>query len=70
VVAFNEALERSEPICSDGVRIDTTPPYIKEIAIDNLKMKQGLIKDSAGGVWVVRTDGHIFPIENPTSGCR
>ncbi|XP_064635756.1 uncharacterized protein LOC135492940 [Lineus longissimus] len=69
VVAFNEALERSQPVCSDGVMIDNSAPFIKEIAIDNLKMKEGLIKNSAGEVWVVRTDGHIFPIDSPSSAC-
>ena len=31
VVAYNEALEPSNPVCSDGITVDTTPPQVNKI---------------------------------------
>ena len=35
VVAYNEALEPSTPVCSDGITIDTTPPQVQPIYISS-----------------------------------
>ncbi|KAK3088800.1 hypothetical protein FSP39_023833, partial [Pinctada imbricata] len=35
VIAYNNALQPSEPVCSDGIVYDTTPPMVDNFIIDN-----------------------------------
>ncbi|XP_078682399.1 uncharacterized protein LOC144916875 [Branchiostoma floridae x Branchiostoma belcheri] len=48
VIAFNRALEPSEPVCSDGVTIDVTPPVIADLAVDNLHYTPGVVRGKDG----------------------
>ncbi|XP_035696852.1 uncharacterized protein LOC118430249 [Branchiostoma floridae] len=68
VVAFNRALEPSEPVCSDGVTVDTTPPVLREVVVDNAHYKPGLLQDGEGNVWMVDRNGYRYPA--PTCGNR
>ncbi|XP_078696304.1 uncharacterized protein LOC144924691 isoform X1 [Branchiostoma floridae x Branchiostoma belcheri] len=61
VVAFNRALEPSEPVCSDGVTVDSTPPLLREVVVDSAHFKPGLLRDGEGNVWMVDRDGYRQP---------
>ncbi|XP_078616232.1 uncharacterized protein LOC144884653 [Branchiostoma floridae x Branchiostoma japonicum] len=61
VVAFNRALEPSAPVCSDGVTVDTTPPVLREVVVDNAHYKPGLLQDGEGHVWMVDRNGYRYP---------
>ncbi|XP_078616240.1 uncharacterized protein LOC144884660 [Branchiostoma floridae x Branchiostoma japonicum] len=68
VVAFNRALEPSEPVCSDGVTVDTTPPVLREVVVDNAHYKPGLLQDGEENVWMVDRNGYRYPA--PACGNR
>ncbi|CAH1258773.1 Hypp2075 [Branchiostoma lanceolatum] len=70
VIAFNRALEPSEPVCSDGVTIDVTPPIIADLSVDNLHYTPGLIRGRGGDVWVIDSSGFRQPIVKPSPACR
>ncbi|KAI8487523.1 hypothetical protein Bbelb_347570 [Branchiostoma belcheri] len=61
VVAFNRALEPSEPVCSDGVTVDSTPPLLREVVVDSAHFKPGLLRDGEVNVWMVGRDGYRQP---------
>ncbi|CAH1259452.1 Hypp2286 [Branchiostoma lanceolatum] len=65
VVAFNRALEPSDPVCSDGVTVDTTPPVLTEVVVDSAHFKPGLLRDGDGNVWLVDRNGY----RQPDPGC-
>ncbi|KAK2158684.1 hypothetical protein NP493_1763g00001 [Ridgeia piscesae] len=70
VVAYNKALEPSEPVCSDGVTVDTTAPEIHEVSIENSWTKDGLVKDSTGHVWYIDRNRFRVLVEQPSDSCR
>jgi len=70
VVAYNKALEPSEPVCSDGVTVDTTAPEIHEVSIENSWTKDGLVKDSTGQVWYIDRNRFRVLLEHPSDSCR
>lgn len=70
VVAYNRALDHSDPVCSDGVTIDTTVPTIKEVTVDNTVVKGGLITDVAKtNYWILSSDRTLRWIANHTLDC-
>ncbi|KAJ8299760.1 hypothetical protein KUTeg_023820 [Tegillarca granosa] len=70
VVAYNRALEPSKPVCSDGVTITTASLKIKEISVDSVRIKGGLIKDRDGlNVWVVGEDRVRRVVPDPPLDC-
>ncbi|XP_066275498.1 uncharacterized protein [Branchiostoma lanceolatum] len=66
VVAFNRALEPSDPVCSDGVTVDTTPPVLTEVVVESAHFKPGLLRDGDGNVWLVDRKGY----RQPAPECR
>uniref|UniRef100_A0ABM0M5T3 Uncharacterized protein LOC102801709 n=1 Tax=Saccoglossus kowalevskii TaxID=10224 RepID=A0ABM0M5T3_SACKO len=70
VVAYNRALEPSNPVCSDGITIDTSPPTLSEIVIDDAIIKAGVIKDGDGNVWMVNTTRYRHQVVNVSDECR
>ncbi|KAI8507103.1 hypothetical protein Bbelb_155420, partial [Branchiostoma belcheri] len=70
VVAYNRALDPSVPVCSDGVVYDNTKPTVTNIAIENIHVHPGAVKDSSGDVWMVDDMLRKTPVENPSSTCR
>ncbi|XP_078682372.1 uncharacterized protein LOC144916849 [Branchiostoma floridae x Branchiostoma belcheri] len=70
VIAFNRALEPSEPVCSDGVTIDVTPPVIADLSVDNLHYTPGVVRGKDGEVWLVDSSGLRHPINEPSATCR
>ncbi|XP_063399976.1 uncharacterized protein LOC134684607 [Mytilus trossulus] len=70
VVAYNRALDHSDPVCSDGVTIDTTEPTIKEVTVDNTVVKGGLVTDVAKtNYWILSSDRTLRLIPNTTPDC-
>ena len=57
VVAINNAMTLSEPVCSDGVCVDTTATVVKEVLIRGANVKQGIgcYNESQWIVWSNRT---------------
>ena len=53
VVAYNPALSASPVVCSDGVRIDQSPPSISDILVHSVHVKPGLVRESNGPVYYV-----------------
>ena len=43
VVAFNNAMEPSKPVCSDGVTRDDTPPSVVNITLQNSKWSESIV---------------------------
>ena len=70
VVAYNGALEPSDPACSDGIRIDDQPPSFEGVYIPGSRVKQGLVHNmEEGGVWLVHANRELSRIKEPTSEC-
>jgi len=70
VVAFNRALEPSVPVCSDGVTVDTSKPYVKEVVLENVRIHGGLVTNSGKtNVWVLGNDRIRRQVDNVTAKC-
>ncbi|XP_064643194.1 uncharacterized protein LOC135497317 isoform X2 [Lineus longissimus] len=68
VVAFNGALDHSEPACSNGVTVDETGPVMGGLTIENTVTKPGLGKQGRK-VYYVRTDRRKVEIRSPSQIC-
>lgn len=68
VVAYNRALDASDPVCSDGVTIDTTVPQIKEVTVENAFIQGGLVADNSS-YWILSSDRTRRRISSPTAEC-
>ena len=54
VVAYNNALEPSDVVCSDGVTVDNTPPALEQISVSHLRSTLGIIKQAnSNDMWLV-----------------
>ncbi|XP_066283040.1 uncharacterized protein [Branchiostoma lanceolatum] len=69
VVAFNRALSASDPVSSDGILYDTSPPSITNIVIENIRARTGAIKDGGGNVWMVDDQLRKVAVNGPSSAC-
>ncbi|XP_046562882.1 uncharacterized protein LOC124271765 [Haliotis rubra] len=69
VVAFNRALEASDPVCSDGVTVDTTPPSVSEVAVRDSRVMEGLVKSSDKVVWFIDAHRRRTLVVNPDGSC-
>lgn len=70
VVAYNRALDGSEPVCSDGVVIDSSKPRVSDVIVEGIRMKQVLLTDpDRVEVWLLQ-NGFIVFVNNPTVVCR
>ena len=70
VVAYNRAIDPSDPVCSDGVVIDDTPPTLREIFLDNVRISAGIIKNSNGDVFYVNHQRYRYALPDATDACR
>ncbi|CAH1783330.1 unnamed protein product, partial [Owenia fusiformis] len=57
VVAFNGAMEPSEPVCSDGVTIDITPPDVHSIIVDHIHTRPGVVRHG-NSTWLITRHGY------------
>lgn len=55
-MAWNEALSPSEPICSDGITVDTNLPEFGGVIIPGGVSEGGLARDISGRVWLIGRD--------------
>ncbi|CAG2233138.1 unnamed protein product [Mytilus edulis] len=71
VVAYNRALDPSEPVCSDGVTIDSSVPGVKEVVVKDSLITGGLVKDHPDNVdyYILGPDRVRRLIPNPTADC-
>ena len=70
VVAYNRALDASDPVCSDGVTIDTTVPKIKEVTVENAFIQGGLVAAADNSsYWILSSDRTRRRISSPTAEC-
>lgn len=70
VVAYNRALEPSEPVCSDGVTVTTTKPSVQEVNIEGASITGGLVTDKTKtNFWIVTSNRFRRLIKDPTSDC-
>ncbi|XP_067684738.1 uncharacterized protein [Haliotis asinina] len=70
VVAYNRALEVSDPVCSDGVTVDVTPPAVGQIAVESCNIAPGLVTTSAGTVWYIDNQRRRSQVTAPDTQCR
>ena len=69
VVAYNNALQPSQPVCSDGVTVDLTPPTFVGVSIPGARVKPGLVVDSGGQYWLVEEDRERVMIDGYSGWC-
>lgn len=70
VVAYNRALEPSEPVCSDGVTVTTVVPSVQEVDIEGATVIGGLVTDeNKSNVWIVTKNKYRRLIRNVTADC-
>ncbi|XP_069132408.1 uncharacterized protein [Argopecten irradians] len=70
VVAYNRAMEKSEPVCSDGITIVTTVPNVVEVVVKGGKVKGGVVRDSEDQVWILNRNRTRNQVMDPTTDCR
>ncbi len=70
VVAFNRAIDPSDPVCSDGIVIDNTPPTIGSIFLANARIRGGIVRDDNGNVFYVNHQRYMFSLPDATDACR
>ena len=69
-MAYNRALDASDPVCSDGVTIDTTIPKIKEMTVENAFIQGGLVAAADNtSFWILLSDRTCRLISSPTAEC-
>ncbi|XP_076085327.1 uncharacterized protein LOC143056126 [Mytilus galloprovincialis] len=70
VVAYNRALDPSEPVCSDGVTIDSSVPGVKEVVVTDSIITGGLVKDQYTlKYYIIGPERIRRLIPNPTADC-
>ncbi|XP_076117799.1 uncharacterized protein LOC143085385 [Mytilus galloprovincialis] len=70
VVAYNRALDPSDPVCSDGVTIDSSVPAVQEIVVENSLITGGLITDSTfTNYYILGSDRMRRLITDVTADC-
>ncbi|CAC5386466.1 unnamed protein product [Mytilus coruscus] len=70
VVAYNRALDPSEPVCSDGVTIDSSVPGVKEVVVKDSLITGGVVKDPDNvDYYILGPDRVRRLIPNPTADC-
>ncbi|KAL3841826.1 hypothetical protein ACJMK2_019925 [Sinanodonta woodiana] len=70
VAAYNHALEPSDPVCSDGVVIDTFTPSVIEVEIKGARAVPGPVTDGQGNIWLLSRDRFVRKVYRPTQACR
>ena len=68
VVAYNQALQPSVPVCSDGVTLDARPPTFGGVVIPGAAVRPGLVQTPTGQLWLVAANREAVLVTgyNPT----
>eukprot|EP00731_Ephydatia_muelleri_P000539 Em0001g539a len=53
VVAYNQALQPSMAVCSDGITVDGRPPTFGGVVIPGATVYPGLVQTAAGQLWLI-----------------
>ena len=69
VVAYNNALQPSNPVCSDGITVDLIPPIFVGVSIPGARVKPGLVVDGDGQYWLVERDRERVKIDGFSDWC-
>ena len=70
VVAYNRALEKSDPVCSDGITIDSSKPGVKEVVVKDSRITGGLVTDTTNTFYYILGSDRVRRlISNPTADC-
>ncbi|XP_071153805.1 uncharacterized protein [Mytilus edulis] len=69
VVAFNRANEASSLVCSDGVTISSSVPYVVDIAVKDLRTVPRLIEDKNNDIWYLDESLTRHPFNNSKNSC-
>ena len=70
VVAVNRAKENSNVVCSDGVTVTTTIPYVTNFVLEGARTKPRHVKDSNGTIWYFDNTLKRYAMENSSIPCR
>lgn len=69
-MAYNRALDPSEPVCSDGVTIDSSIPGVKEVMVEDAVITGGLITDTNQTNYYILSSQRVRRmIANVTADC-
>ncbi|XP_033747031.1 uncharacterized protein LOC117332255 [Pecten maximus] len=55
VVAYNNAMEPSQPVCSDGILLDRTAPIVENLTLQSATMKETILC-SDGSAWLITSN--------------
>lgn len=69
VVAYNQALLPSSPLCSDGITVDGTPPTFGGVVIPGGRVYPGLVQSSGGQVWLIGADRGAMLVTGSSAAC-
>ena len=69
VVAYNNALQPSKLVCSDGVIVDLTPPRFMGVAVPGAVVKPGLVVDGDGQFWLIGSDRERAKVDGYSAWC-
>ena len=69
VVAYNGAYLPSDPVCSDGITIDTERPIVSGVDIPGAKVQEGLVA-SDGQVWLIHENRERSLIGGDKKDCE
>ena len=69
VVAYNNALQPSSAVCSDGITVDMTPPTFMGVSIPGARVKPGLVADSGGQFWLVERERERARVSGYSGWC-
>ena len=69
-MAYNRALDPSEPVCSDGITIDSSVPGVTEVVVKDSLVTGGLITDATRtNYYILGSDRMRRLIQSPTTNC-
>ena len=69
VVAYNNALRPSPPVCSDGITTDTAPPSFEGVVIPGAVVSPGLALGPEGQVWLIDSNRERLLAAGPSELC-
>ncbi|XP_052095904.1 uncharacterized protein LOC127731085 [Mytilus californianus] len=69
VVAFNRANEASSLVCSDGVTISSSVPYVVDIVVKDLRTIPRLIEDKNNNIWYLDGSLRRHLVNNSKNAC-
>lgn len=70
VVAVNRAKDSSNVVCSDGVTITTTVPYVTDFVLERARTSSRFVRDTNGTEWLLDSTLKKHMIKNGSHRCR